>query len=268
MTLNLKAFGLALVAALAIGAIGAQAASAAVNHSFNSDVESTVLTGHNEDSGSSSSPHVFSAGATEVKCTTATFEGTNVGKERDTVTVHPKYSSCKFSGNNAATVDTGGCNYVFDSDTTEDAVHSPSEEHASVTLECESAHSENPHRIEITTGLCNLSFETTHASSVVVNHELQGATYTNLDKESGADESHSGKSSITVDATVNTIKFTATAGSFCGLGGLPAGTHSNGEYTGTATVTGYEDGTATGSTTNGFTWHHGNQVNIWVSGTP
>ena len=267
MTRNLKAFGLALVAAMALGAIGAQGASASIDHEFESDAvnKKTVLTGSMEPS----TKDVFSATAgLDVTCSVGTFSGTIEGNTVDQVTVHPKYSSCE-SSLGGLSVDTAGCNYVFDSDTTEDATHSAGTEHASVTLECESAHSASPHKIRITAPGCTITFETTHAGSVVVNHSLHGVTYTNLDSDGHAGhESENSKSAITVTSTVKTIKYTAEAGSFCGLAGHPAGTYNNGTYSGKATVTGYEDiSSPTGTTTDGTTWHHGNQVNIWLSDT-
>ena len=268
MTRNLKALGLALVAAMAIGAFGAQGASA---HQFTSDSDSakTTLTGFNEsytdtieDPKVSESRHKFTATAgLEVLCD-AEFAGTVAGNSVDTVTVHPKYHNCTFKGE-PATVDTGGCNYVFGSDTTVNT--HPSGTHASVTLECESAHEASPHTIKVTTSFCNLQFETTAPASTVVNHSLHGVTYTNLDQASGADEKHSSKSAITVNATVRTITYTVLGGSFCGLSGHAAGTYTNGSYDGLATVTGYKDSSSSGgSTTNGFTWTHGAQVNISV----
>ena len=261
MTRNLKALGLALVAMLALGAIGAQGASAVVEHSFRSDAANgrTVLTGSME----TSTKDVFSATAgLPVECSVGTFSGTVSGNTVDEVTVHPKYSSCKSPIDSDIMVDTGGCNYVFDSDTTEDAAHSAGTEHARVRLECESAHSATPHAIKITAEGCTISFEITHASSVEVNQSLHGVTYKTL---SSAD-SHSDKSALTVTSTVKTIKYTAEKGSFCGLAGHPAATYSNGTYTGKASVTGYEDDqTPTGSLTDGTSWAHKTQVNISLS---
>jgi hypothetical protein len=251
MIRNLKALGLALVAAMALGAIGAQAASAVVEHSFNSDAEDTVLTGKNESFGTGNSRDVFQAtpGLT-VECD-ATFGGTVGKKVEDTVTVHPKYESC----GGGVTVHTDGCNYIFGSDTTTSA-HSSSSEHASVSLECEAGH-----EIEITRPGCNIAFNQFH-STTEVNQGLHGVRYTNLPEHSGGD-------AITVDATVSTIKYLVTSGSFCGLAGHAAGTYSNGSYDGLAEVTGFAAGTRTesetSSTTKGFTWHHGPQTNISIS---
>ena len=262
MTRNLKALGLALVAAMALSAIGAQGASAVVEHSFRSDsaTGSTILTGSIE---TSTKDKFFpSAGSTPIECSVGTFSGTVSENPADTVTVHPKYSSCKL-GNATAHVTTEGCNYIFDSDTTQATSHSTSSEHAAVSIECESTH-----EITVTvTGICVLHF-TDESSSSPVNQSLHGVRYTNLDGSSAADAKHSSKSAITVTSTVRTIHYTATAGSFCGLGGISAGTHTTGEYEGVSSVTGYEHSAntvVTGSTTSGTTWHHSTQVNISIS---
>jgi hypothetical protein len=150
MTRNLKAFGLALVAMLAIGAIGAQGASAVVEHSFRSDAANTVLTGNTESysdpNGQSRNLFTITAGLT-VECY-STFEGTNAGTVRDTVTVHLN-TTCT----GGVSLHTGGCNDVFDSDTTQASGHSASSEHASISLECEPSH-----WIEVTRPGCNITF--------------------------------------------------------------------------------------------------------------
>jgi hypothetical protein len=261
MTRNLKAFGLVLVVAIALGAIVAQGASALVEHSFRSDSASgnTVLTGANESYTTGSSKHVLTLTPGFTFACDATFEGTNVGTIVDTVTVHPTYHNCASSLGGSPTVHTGGCNFILDTDTTQAEGHSTSSEHASVSLECESAHSASPHAIEITGPGCVIAIEATHASSVAVNQSLHGVRYANL-------SNHSGKNAGTLTATIRTIKFTATAGSLCGLAGHPAGTYSNGTYDGLASVTGYEDSTVvSGSTTSGRVWSHGPQVGITIS---
>jgi hypothetical protein len=250
MTRNLKAFGLALVAVLAISAIGAQGASAAVEHSFRSAVSDTVLTGQNESYGTGNSKHVFSATpGLKVECD-ATFIGRNTGTTRDEVAIRPAYSNCGAG----VTVHNNGCDYFFDSDTEQATGHSPSSEHARVSLNCE-----HKHYIEITANGCNLAFYDTQ-DNMEVNQELSGARYTQL-------SNHSGKHAVTVNATVKTIKYIATAGGFCGLVGHPAGTYTNGIYEGFATVTGYKFSTKTGGTslTTGTTYSHSEQVDLTIS---
>jgi hypothetical protein len=246
MTGNLKAFGLALVAAMALGAIGAQGASAVVEHSFRSGAANTVLTGASESYTTGSSKDVFSATAGLTVSCDGTFEGTNTGTTTDTVTVHPKYHNCTSSLGGSPTVHTNGCNYIFDSDTTQASGHSTSSEHAAVSLECETGHV-----IEITAPGCNFAFNVAQGSR-------HGVRYSEV--------THSSKKSITVTATVKTIAFNATSGSLCGLAGHSAGTYTTGTYDGKATVTGYTDSTVvSGSTTAGRVWSHGAQVDINLS---
>lgn len=245
MTRNLKTLGLALVAALTLGAIGAQGVPAAVEHSFRSAANSTVLTGH-IDGGN----HLFEVGDFKVECPIATFEGKNVGEVRDTVTVHPKYGSCTASGF-LVEVDTHGCNFILDSDTTISA-HSSGNEHATVSIECEVGH-----HMMITTQFCSLTISASH-NNVPVNQSLHGISYSSV--------MDSSKHSLATNWTVETIHYTALSGSACQFWKIAAGTHSDGVLTGKATLTGYEgDSPFSGSTTLGHAWSHGAQVDITIS---
>ena len=244
MTRNLKALGLALVGALALGAIGAQGAAAVVEHSFRSDAsnEKTVATGQNEGN------HVFElgTGSAKITCSVGTFSGTYYGNTVDTVTVHPQFSSC-----GSATVTTAGCNIVFDSDTTANPHFG--DEHAAASLECESTHD------IVVDAACTITIKGSAS-----NQSLHGVRYTNLSSAS----SHSGKSAITGDATVGKVHYETIGGLACNAIGKPAGTYTDGIYKGSVSVTGYEDNTGvapTGSTTNGTAWHHSSQVNISVT---
>jgi hypothetical protein len=96
MNRKIKALGLALVAALALTAVMASAASA----QFTSDKDHTLLHGIQTTS------HVFTAGSGfgGISCTTATFSGTGTGTHEagpptrynsSTQVVNPTYSGCK-----------------------------------------------------------------------------------------------------------------------------------------------------------------------------
>jgi hypothetical protein len=247
MTRNLKALGLALVAAMAIGAIGAQGASAVVEHSFRSGLTETVLTGKSESYSNANHESMEVLTATEgltVECY-GTYEGKQVGQTLDEVTVHPKYNTCK----GGVTVHTNGCNYRFDSDTATSTAHfSATEEHANATLECSEGHT----GIEITRPGCYIFFPP---------QTITGIRYTNV--------THSSKSALTVSATVRTIEYTVTSGSFCGLAGHGAGTYTTGKLDGKVEVTGFAATTpVSGSTTEGTVWgtHSAdNQTNISIS---
>jgi hypothetical protein len=166
------------------------------------------------------------------------------------VTLHPKFHNCTFGGETAATVDTGGCNFIVDSDTTQASGHSSSSEHAAVSLECEGSHA-----IKITTSVCNLEIETEQSGGA--NHSLHGVRYSKV--------LDSSVSAVTVTATVRTLRYTVLSGSLCTFAGLSPGAYANGSFDGLIGLTGFEHGSSTGgSTTNGFTWSHGARTDISV----
>ncbi len=237
MIRNLKALGLALVAVLAMGAVvGSATASAA---SFHSEKETTILTG------TSVGNHVFSSGSLAVTCTHATFKGTSKGTgsagnfTTSTLTLHPTYEGCSdnvFGGTD--TVDTTGCNYVFNA-TTNGTGHLPS------NIECTAGYS-----IKVTAPGCTLSFGEQNTTGGVKNtNESSGTT-------------RDSKTVATVTAT-----FTKS-GELCFL---VSGT--SGLYSGTTTLKGYVDNGVTGNIdeTEGAapgkdttaTYSEGAQVGIW-----
>jgi hypothetical protein len=151
---NFKAFGLVLVAVVALGAVIASAAMAS-GEKFHAAVEPSLVTASNAGEGN----HVFKAGEAEVVCQNAEFSGTSKLKTEESQTVHPTYRNCTFLGSKA-TVDTTGCNYVLYSSV-------PTGGHGKVEIECEGTS-----KIKVTGAGCTLSF----GSQVTVG----GATYTNL----------------------------------------------------------------------------------------
>lgn len=248
MTGTLKAFGLVLFVALAMGGVATHTASA---HEFTSEAESYVLTGTNEVS-TKVKFTIIGKSLFTFECTDIELEGTQTGKVRDTITVHPKFTSCHIplASTIPATIDTGGCNYVFDSDTTK-GTHFASEEHATTSIECEDAHA-----IKVTTAGCTAEIGATHPAGTVVNQSLHGVTYSNLD-------SHSGTDAVTMKITMPTIRSIAT-GPNCALLGIRDGTH-NGSYEGVATFTAYAENTeVSGNTTSGRVWSHGAQLDFTV----
>ena len=253
MSRNLKVLGLALLAALALGAIGAQGAAAVVEHSFRSTTNSTVLTGHGE------SNFIFQPGGTTgpaFACSIATVSGTNVGSTRDTITLHPKYDSCIVS-EKKGTFETDGCNFIIDSDTTTSS-HWRGSEHGAVSIECEKDGAGNPiHQSKFSVLGCTFIIGSTHPAGTTVNQGLHGARFTQV--------THSLKHSVTVSMTLETVHYTALGAPCIGLGLLPGGTYSDGILSGKFTVTGYENGAAAGTTTSGTTWQHGAQVDVTVS---
>lgn len=203
MTHKLKALGLALVAVFAVSAMVAAGASAAT---FHSEASSTTVSGTNAGEGN----HVFTASGFSVECETASFSGTQSGTESTTLTLHPEYSKCN-SSLGSATVDTAGCDYVFNA-TTNGTGHLPSD------ISCTGSSV-----IKVTAPGCTLSFGTQNTTG--------GVKATNLGSGSTRDD--------TVDATV-TATF-SKSGSFCfAISG------DTGKYTGNTTVTGSSGGTQVG----------------------
>ena len=218
MTRKLKALGLALLALGAMGAIAAQAASA-TNHEFEATKASVVLTGN------ATTNQVFTVGAVAVVCPEASFVGTQAEKTVDHVKVKPEYFGHCVLGSTTVHVTNKGCEYTFDSDTTE--------EKAKVSVVCGHTGS-----ITITDsgGACVIHVADTHTNGVTVNQNLSGVTYKNVVVGNDHD--------VVVVAKVPNIAYEAT-GFGCFLLGIPS-TGVNGEYTGSATVRGYEDVGAAG----------------------
>ena len=223
MSRNLKALGLALIAAMAMTAVAAQAASA---HEFTSASNSTVVT-------ATGTNHVFDANGVKVTCT-AFFKGTQTGKIADTLTVRPVYSNeekiCE-TPIGKAQIDTKGCDYIFDSETSGAG-------DATVSVSCSAGHS-----IKITGTACTIT--------VGSQTPAGGVSFTN---EAAGD--------VKVTATATGIHYT-TSGFGCALVGLP-GTGVNGTYTGTATAQGFVDNGTSGTATNGFTYTEGAATTISV----
>jgi hypothetical protein len=218
MKRNLKALGLALVAVFALSVVAASAASAA-GEKFHAAVEPSVVTANNEGEGN----HVFAAGGTEVKCTTAKFAGTATAKTATSQTVHPTYSGCTFLGE-TATIDTAGCNYILYSEV-------PAGGDAKVEIECSGSN-----QIKVTAPGCTLSF----GSQVTVG----GATYANL----------------ATNPKTTTVKSTTKA-TFTKSGALCFLVSGNeGTYTGSVITKTYED---KGGPTKEDEFTEGAQVDGW-----
>lgn len=207
MTRKLKVLGLALMAVFAMSIVGAQAASAAeVEHEFLSDSNPTILKATDEPE----TNHTFTVGGfATVECEVAHFTGTSVGNvenEADTITMHPSYTDCSFF-EEEATVDTSGCDYIFDSDT-------PNGSSADVFVECEST------GIVIDTAACTIwvGEQTTNP----------GVTYTNV-----------ANGDVTVNASISGIEADFHEGPLCDL--LTDNGTITGEYNGLAIVEGFSD---------------------------
>jgi hypothetical protein len=105
MIRNLKTLGLALVAVMALGVVGASAASAA-------EFTAESYPAYAEGTGGAEE---FTTEAGTVKCSTSSYEGATMGEATASYAVHPTYSGCQAFGFVEASVNTNQCDYVFNS---------------------------------------------------------------------------------------------------------------------------------------------------------
>jgi len=237
MNRKLKALGLALFAAFAMSAIGAQAASADLFTSA-AEGEATVLTS------SADEPHEFKYSGGTVKCAVTNFSGTQTGNEATELTITPTYEECTFSGEPAA-VRTNHCDYNFTTETVEGF--------AVVHVECENA----GEHIEVEIPSWD------HCTLTIAPQTVgQGVTYTD----------EGGEVTVGVNATVSVTRDNPGSHLFCAF----IAESGTGTYSGSSWMAGYEDkgGPSTSfttdetSTTDGdqgithWSWEEGSQVVI------
>ena len=203
MIRKLKFIGLALVAVFAMSAIGASAASAAVElHSEGAPVN---ITGAQE-----GSSNAFDVQFGAVVCTTADYNATTTVTTDTTVTFTPKFEGCTFAGV-GATVDTNGCTFVL---------HVLNATTGTVTVECGVGQ-----EITVTGG-------TKCIVHVPGGQDVGTVTLTNIGTGTTRE----------VTANLNgltAIKYTQTPGT--GVGKCESLSKTDGKYTGTATFTGETD---------------------------
>jgi uncharacterized metal-binding protein len=151
MTRELKALGMALAAALALGAVAASGASA-------EPAKFTAEVGAGETAkihGDQIGTNVLTVGGKEMTCATATLTGEALtkGPESTEVTLTPKYETCHtivtilgFKVTRTATVTMNGCAYVFSA--TKETAGTPFS--ADLTIECPTTvEPHKQHQIEI-----------------------------------------------------------------------------------------------------------------------
>ena len=108
MSRNLKVLGLALVAAMALSAVVASAASAQA-FNFKSEASPTTLTGKRH----GTNKEIFETDGGTVTCNEAIYHGqTNVTATSD-INITPTYSNCTAFGFVSVPIDTEGCSYTF-----------------------------------------------------------------------------------------------------------------------------------------------------------
>ncbi|HEX7278555.1 MAG TPA: hypothetical protein VF255_02920 [Solirubrobacterales bacterium] len=218
MNRKLKALGLALVAVFAMSALSAASASAV---EFHSSVAHTELRGEQH-----AGEDTFTVNAGTVRCSHATYTGTETSATATTQSVTPAYTGCKAFGFVNTTIDTNGCSYRFDSNGN------------NVDIICPG----NP--ITVTAFNCWVT--------VGSQENLGTVTYTNVAGQTTKNEKEEvigvHEDDVTVDVNITGIKYTQHSKSFPGC---TNGTFTNGTYTGSATVRGFNTA--------------GEQVDIWVA---
>ncbi|HET7443457.1 MAG TPA: hypothetical protein VFJ57_02225 [Solirubrobacterales bacterium] len=229
MTRNLKLFGLALLAVIALGGLAAQGAIANVEHTFTSPVEPTELTG-------SGGTHEWKLGKATMKCKKVALTGFLALKNADQMHLTPEFSACELItplGTYPVTAMNTGCETAVDSDTSLDP--KTGKENAWVSLDCGMGESNAlEFWAEVEEGE-NVYFQffDTHPKNVPVNQELHGATFEGLGEGLGP-------YGIVVSLHVSGLKFLCT-NEFCEQIGLKQGTNENGTTTGLYFVWGYSD---------------------------
>jgi hypothetical protein len=200
MNSKLKALGLALVAALALTAVMASAASA----QFTSNKEHTIISGFQQEKN-----HVFSAGSGfySISCSTILVNGTLIGTNDADLTITPTYETCKDTAGRTVDVDNSKLTYTFTR--TGAVAGTPVGE------------------IHVSGGI---TFTTTSGGSVVcttvikVPQSINGVTY------------HDNGSGIKVTTGASNVISTTSGGILnCGISN---GEHTAGTYDGTTNMTG------------------------------
>lgn len=206
MSRNLKVLGLTLVAALAMSAVVASAASATA-FNFKAEKVPTLLTGKQH-----AGNDVFVTDAGKVECNEATYVGEQKTTPTTEVTVTPTYTGCTAFGFVNVPIDVNGCSYKFTAKTIEAGNFE-----GEVDILCPAGKS-----IEVTAPGCTVT--------VGAQNNLKKITYTNL----GAGATRE----VTVDVAATGIKYEEhNKGIFptCAANTVPK---ANGTYTGAGLVTG------------------------------
>jgi hypothetical protein len=159
MTRNLKALGLALIAALALSAVAASGASAEYKFTSGAGTTNTIVTGEQ------TTTHEFVTGGQGFKCTVAKFEGTQATATTTTATITPTYENCTYGATRPIDITMNGCTYLFTGATN-------AEKHGIVHIKCPAGKVIEAHITEPAgTNKCTLTIAEQTATG--------GVTYTN-----------------------------------------------------------------------------------------
>jgi hypothetical protein len=206
MSIKLKALGLGLIAAMAMGSFAAINASATVSGHFTHDAVGGAATITGKESGTHRLK--FSTGGTPIECDVAHYSGSVATATTTTIEVTPAYSKCHTEGGEpgSVVVDVNNCKFVF---------HSRTTGHATTGVKCAAGVS-----IVVTHPNCTMRMPT---------QALTGVTYGTI--------TENGKHAITLNSTVSNIT-AHYEGGIC----IFLGTSQSATMIGSATVEGLAPG--------------------------
>lgn len=210
MSRNIKALGIALVAAFAMSAVVASGASAQA-FKFKSEGTPTKLTGTQH-----AGNDVFVTDAGSVSCSEANYSGEQVGTEVSEVTVTPSYSGCTAFGFVNVPIHVNGCQYKFTAITKEGANFE-----GAVDIVCPAGKV-----IEVTAPLCTVTIGS--------QNNLKKVTYTNVGSGTTRE--------VTVDVAITGITYVEHRSSIFSPCPSNTVTKTNGTYNGAGLVTGSNAG--------------------------
>lgn len=200
MIRSIKILGLGLLAALAVSAVAAPAASA--NPKFHSEFAGIFLTGGQ----TGIVANTLTTDLGEMKCNVVKFAGTQAPMTTTTMTLKPIYEECKIAGEKAV-VTLNGCRYTFHLEEQTEPIE------ARMGIECPIGQ-----ELEIDTPECTIT--------IPPQKPLQEVTFTN----EGAEKTRS----IIADLNVSGIHYEEHGAGCVGA----TETTENGTYTGVITVKG------------------------------
>jgi hypothetical protein len=219
MSIKLKALGLALFAALAVGAVSVVSATGATGGHFTSGSSWTVLSGSQVGGNAANYIENTNEGARVICPEQETISAASVsGTTVTQITATPTFpDGCElqaaFSG--PATIDTNGCDFLF-------TIESAEPEHTAVHLVCPEGKEVAATVDPVVVGSCVIDYPPQTPTS-------GGVVY--------AATEHSGKASLHLDITAEGITSNETPMGFLGCG-TQAGESNNSDFFGTATVVG------------------------------
>jgi hypothetical protein len=199
MGIKMKALGLGLLAALAVGGTSVVSAPADTGGVFHSDSNWTHIAGSQE---GALHENVLSSGLGNITCGTANYTANVGGLTATEITVQPTYANCKTTEDGyPITIDINGCAFVL---TISD---DPATKHHTMHLECptgkEITFTINPPIV----GECTIHIPPQTPTT-------GGVVYKNVIHPVG------GKHNLTIEVTIEGITHTQTEHSFgCGGGG-------------------------------------------------